>query len=185
MTTRIEKDFNITSAVHFSDKFLINYYNIKISLLVETDNVREQNIAMERLEYFLNEVISHGIFIDSNLQDVIEKYNKAGIRIITLPEEPYDQIIGMIILLKCNSIMENRLVITDLSISSKLSDNVRFCLVTEIAETIFAGDYWWNNIGLNTFDIEKSNSKKVVKLFDNEWTELGLTWKDKKVAQTT
>ena len=57
MTTRIEKDFNITSAVHFSDKFLLNYYNIKISLLVETDNVREQNIAMERLEYFLNEVI--------------------------------------------------------------------------------------------------------------------------------
>lgn len=181
--TKIEKDLNITSAVHFSDKFLINSYKLTISMIVETENIREQNVAMERLEYFLNEVVCHGIFIDSSETKAIDKYNKAGITVITLPEEPYDQIIGMTLLLKCNAIMEKRLYITDLNIASRLSDHVRFCVLSEVAEGLFDGDYWWNNPSLSTYDLEKGNTNKVVKLFDNEWTELGLTWKDKKVNQ--
>lgn len=185
MTTRIEKDLHITSGVHFSNKFMINSYILNISMTVETEQVREQNVAMERLEYFLNEIISNCIFIDSNDTEQIEKYMNAGIRVATLPEEPYDQIIGMILLLKLNSIMENRLVVTDLSISSKLSDDVRFCIFCEMAENIFVGDYWWNNPSQRTYDLDKTSNKKVVKLFDNLWAEMGLSWKEKNGQKNT
>lgn len=179
MTTRIEKDVYITSGLYFNNKFLINTYVLNISMTVETEQVREQNVAMERLEYFLNEIVSNCIFIDNKETEQIEKYVNAGINVATLPEEPYDQIIGMIILQKLNAIMENRLVVTDLSISSKLSDDVRFCVISDMAEAIFSGDYWWNNPSQQTYDFNKSSSKKVVKLFDNLWTEMGLSWKEK------
>lgn len=182
MTTRIEKDYKFNSAVHFDEKFLMNTYELTLSMVVETESVREQNIAMERLEYFITQVIDSCVFIDSKEVESIENYKKAKIKVSILPEEPYDQIIGMILLLKLNSVLENRLIVTDLNICSRLSDDVRFNIIAEVAETIFSGEYWWCNNSTTTFDLPKLNEKKskVVKLFDDEWTNLGLSWKEGK-----
>lgn len=182
MTTRIEKDYNFTAAVHFDNKFLMNYYNLTLSMVVETEAIREQNIAMERLEYFITHVIDSSVFIDSKETIAIDQYKAANIKVCILPEEAYDQIIGMILLLKLNSLLENRLIVTDLTIYSKLSDDVRFNIIAEVAETIFLGDYWWCNNSTTTYDLPKSNEKKskIVKLFDDEWASLGLSWKEGK-----
>lgn len=178
MSTRIEKDFTFHSAVHFNEKFLINSFEVTTSIYVETENIREQNVAMERLEYLFNEVLSNSIFIDESLKNEIESYRKSGIKIITLPEEPYDQIIGMVLLLKLNSIIEGKLHITDLNISSYLSDGVRLTIVSEIAENLFDGDHWFKRNSLET-ENSSVNESKVVKLFEDCWNELGLSWKEK------
>ena len=186
MTTRIEKDWVFNAGVHFDNKFIINNYQITLSMMVETESVREQNIAMERLEYFINEVIDSCIFIDKNKTKNIDYYIQAGIKVCLLPEEVYDQIIGMILLLKFNSILEKRLFVTDLTLSSKLSDNVRFHIVEEIATNLFDGDFWWNNNSTKLYDSPKLKDKKtkIVKLFDDEWTTVGLSWKDSKYTQS-
>ena len=54
MTTRIEKDFRFRSAVHFENKFEVNSYALTLSMLVETESLREQNIALSRITYFLD-----------------------------------------------------------------------------------------------------------------------------------
>ena len=53
MNPKIEKTFTLYAAVHFQDKFIINLYDFSVSMEVETDSVKEQNIAMDRIKYFL------------------------------------------------------------------------------------------------------------------------------------
>lgn len=179
MSTRIEKEFVIGAGIHINDTFLINQYIINLSMMVETDIVREQSIAMDRIEYFLHHVFENSILLSDKESEVIEKYKLANLQTILLPDDPYDQIIGMVLLLKMNSILEGRLVITDLTIESKCSEGVRFHIISEIAETLYGDEGWWTVNSLRINDLENLKENKVVKLFENEWASLGLTWKEK------
>jgi|LauGreDrversion4_2_1035121.scaffolds.fasta_scaffold573324_2 hypothetical protein len=183
MNARIEKDFYFQAAVHFEDKFYINSYDITLSLLVETDSIREQNIAMDRVTHFLSEVLQNSILVYNKDKESIDKYRTAGLKVCELPEEPYDQILSMILIQKLNTIMEDRLKITDMVLGSVLSDGVRYSMVAEVAEAVLSGNHWWNKSTIcisnseMTPDIEGDN---IVKLFNDEhWADLGLTWKEK------
>ena len=181
MSTRIEKDFVLRSGVHFEGKFLINEYKLTLSMIVETEDVREQAVAMERIEYFLSEKIENSIIVNKAETKQIELYKKAGLSVVTLPEEPYDQILGMVLLQKLNSILEKRLIVTDLLIGSFLSDGVKFTIISEIAESLLENNGWYVENSLNTNDIEnKSKANNIVKLFQDQWVEIGLTWREKK-----
>lgn len=181
MSTRIEKDFEFQSALHFEEQFLLNHFNITLSIIVETDLLREQNVAMERLEHFIYRMLDNGIFVNEIETDMIELYKNAGLKIITLPEEPFDQIIGMALIQKFNTIMENRLVVTDLLIGSKLSDGVRFTIIGEVSDTIMKNESWYNrnSLCINNFDDKSDKASKIVKLFENDWAALDLNWKEK------
>lgn len=185
MITRIERDIFFVAGVHFDDSYYINTYDFLLSMLVETDVPKEHNIAMDRLDFFIKNVVSNSVFVNEEKHDVIEKYIDAGINVITLPAEPYDQVVAMAILLKLNSIMENRIKITDLTINSLLGEGVRYPIVSETAENadMMLGDKWWHNSNIDTtnqnvFMLEPENN--VVKLFDDSvWAEFNLSWKDK------
>jgi hypothetical protein len=179
MSTRIEKDFYFHCAAHFEGKFYINSYELTASMLVETESIREQNVAMERIEYFLSNVLENGVFVNANETATIENYEKAGLKVCTTPEEPYDQIVSMILLLKLNAIMEGRLCVTDMVLGSKMSQGVRFTVVHEHAENIFSGNHWWNEPCTIIKDNKPKRREKIVKLFNDEWSEMGLTWKEK------
>jgi hypothetical protein len=179
MNTRIEKDFCFQTGLYFEDKFHIGVYDITMSMLVETESIREQNIAMDRIIYFLDEIIQNSVLVNTDKPDIIKKYQSAGLKVCELPGEPYDQILAMVLLLKLNHITEERLKITDLVIGSSLSDGVRFNIVSEIAESAFNGNYWWNSscISINSTEHDKDHSK-VIKLFTDDWVNLGLTWRN-------
>ncbi len=180
MNTRIERDFCFQTGLHFEDTFHIGVYDITLSMLVETESIKEQNIAMDRIIYFLHEVIQNSVLVHSSNQDVIEKYQSVDLKVCELPDEPYDQILAMILLLKLNSVAEERVKITDLVIGSSLSDGVRFNIVSEVAESAFSGKYWWNSpcVAMNSRDFEIGNHTKVIKLFTDDWVNLGLSWRD-------
>lgn len=176
--SEIIKDFTFLSCVHFENKFITNLYEMSASMSVETDNVHEQNIAIERMNYYLTNYLDDSIFICDKETTAIEKYQNAGIKTCIIPEEPYDQIVGMIILNKCNAIMENRIVIEDIVFGSKLSNLVRFKIDIETAVNEYSGKFWYNDHNLSS---EKKKTKtKIVSLFgNNTWEELNLTWKSK------
>lgn len=180
MSTRIVKDFTIDAAVHFENKFMITPFDMKLFMDVETDSVREQNVAIERTNYFLQYHLDSCIFVDSKLTDAISKYEQAGIRVVEMPEEPYDQIVGIVLLLKLNSIMEDRLIITDCVFGSKLSTGIKFDLAVEQAKESFHGKFWWNDPSLSLTNRTLNKKDKVVKLFDiGKWDQIGLSWKEK------
>lgn len=176
MNIQIQKDFTFLAAIHFEKKFMLNLYELSAQMEVLTENVREQNIAIERMNYFLGTYIEDAIFIEDTEKEAIQNYNNAGIKTCIVPEEPYDQIIGMILINKCNAIMENKIVINQVIFGSKLSNLIKFNIDGEVSQLEYPENAWYNK---NTLSVtEKGKKDKIVNLFDkNTWAELGLTWK--------
>lgn len=181
MTARIIRGFQFQTGVYFSGDFYVNMYEMQLQFNVMTESIREQNIALDRIKYFIQECLEHSIMIYESETDTIEKYLDADLRVCTLPEEPYDQIIGIMMLEKINSITEGRLVATDITIGSQMSDGVE-CLHSEdenIGPFRLAG--WWqeNNTKIATYS-PKGKGKKVVKLLKPsvEWKDIGLSFNE-------
>ena len=183
MITRIERDFFFLAGVHFDDAYYINSYDLMLSFLVETDCLKEHHIAMSRLEHFIKDIMSNVVFVHRDEVDAIESYEAAGIRVCELPEHPLDQVVAIILLLKMNAIMESRMKITDVTIGSLLGEGVRYPIVSELAESadMVAGNHWWHKPDKHVYDKDiEFNTDNVVKLFfDDDWVDMGLSWKDK------
>jgi hypothetical protein len=183
MNTRIEREFEFQAGVYFDGRMLMNTYAIGLSMLVMTESIPEQNIAMDRISYFLAESLESCIFVKSTEKKVIEKYVAADLKVSTLPEEPYDQIVSMLLLIKLNAITEKRLEVTDIRITTKLSDGVSFLYDNEDAYGPFEQMGWWHESGTTIADLHKAQNKKdkIVKLVNkaNDWNECSLMWQEK------
>lgn len=178
MSTRIQKDFTFLSCIHFENTFMVNCYEMFAMMTVETDDVREQNVAIERMNYFLTNQIEDCIFINEKDTDAVEKYRSAGLKTCLVPEDPYDQIIGIILINKCNAIMEGRIIVDEIVFGSKLSNLIKFNINIEDASEEYMGKHWWNDPSLSLQT--KKKKEKIVSLFDqNNWDKIELTWKAK------
>lgn len=181
MTARISRCFQLNTGVYFSGDFFVNTYDIQLQFNVLAESIKEQNIAMDRIKYFVHECIEHSILVHQDETTIIEKYIDADLKVCTLPEEPYDQIIGIMLLEKINAITEGRLTVTDIAIGSSMSDGVE-CLQSE-DENIgpFRLPGWWqeNNTKIANYSIQ-SKGKKIVKLAKPtvEWKDIGLSYDD-------
>lgn len=166
MGTKIQRDFAFQAGVHYENRLLMNIYTLSLIIYVEVENPKEQNTAMERIKYFLSECIENGVFINISEKKAIDKYIDANIRLCTLPSEPYDQVVMQALLLKLNSITEGRFVVTEIILSSKMSDGVKFFGDIEDVDDEFSNtDGWWFNSNTSTSNINKINKKeKIVKL---------------------
>lgn len=176
--TRIEKDFYFHAALHFENSFYINVYDVTISFLVESDSPHEQTIAMERVTHFIDNELKNCIFVYATDERAIERYLTAGLRVCELPEEPYDQIIAMVLLQKVNAITEGKLHATDMTLASVMSDGVRYNMVCEISENALDGDFWWNSPD-NSLSKGDTQDNVVLLFRQDVWDDLGLSWKEK------
>ena len=134
------------------------------------------------------ECFENNIFLYQNDKESIEKFSQADLKIALLPEEPYDQIIGIMAFTKLNAIVEGRLEVVDTCITSKLCDGVSY--LHSIDEDIgpFKSNGWWNDCSPKLFDKPiKNKSKKVVKLTKSStnWDDLNLGWQEKKQANVS
>lgn len=170
------------SAVHFNGKYMVNFYEMNAIMEITSLDADDQNIAVERISYFIGHCLEDCIFVHEKEKDAIDKYTKAGMKVCTLPEEPYDQIVGLVLMNKCNAIMEGRITMTDIVFGSKLSNLIKFQLENEVAEAEFPGKQWYNQPTMCIQNTRRSKKEKIVNLFDHktdDWAELELTWKSK------
>lgn len=182
MTARIFTQLNFNAGAYFEGNFFMGSYEIDLNLLVETDSIREQNIALERIKYFVMETLADSVMVHDKEVQQIEKYINADLKVCTLPEDPYDQVVGVMLLNKLNAVAEGRLHVTDITIGSTMSDGVS-CLVSDDE---FMGPFevsgWWKECSTKMNDIAiKRTSKKVVKLIKPgiDWSDVYLNWDEK------
>lgn len=182
MNARIFKEFSFFSAIHADNNFSINSYDIGLDIDVNTEDIKEQNIAMERIKFTLSK-IEDCVFVNEHEKAAIDNYLKAGIKVCTLPEDPYDQIVAVVLLRKLNAVAEHRLVVTDISIQSLICDDIKFFVsIEETSEFSSNINSWWNENNMNIADFNKKNTKKekVVSLKKEffDWADLDLAWKE-------
>jgi hypothetical protein len=187
LATKIEREFAFQAAVYFEGEFLMTIYELALKMEVETESIKEQNIAMDRIHYFLHECLGNSVFVQDTEKKAIEKYMQADIKVCTLPDEPYDQIITILLLLKLNAITDGKLHITELSLRSGLSDDVKFVYDTETISNQPFGKGWWTDCNTTITDVTKINKKdKIVRLIKQhcDWDSVGLEWEQKEHTAT-
>ncbi len=184
MNTRISRIFVFQAAIHYENNFILNDYEIELFMDVTTEDIREQNIAMDRIKYLFDVSLDSCIFVDVRDSKAIDLYSRAGIAVCPLPDEPYDQVLAAVLLCKLNMITEKHLFVTEIKIKSRICDDVVFYVAhDEEAEFQHLSNVWWNENNPNVSNsIKKSKKEKVVELKKEpgDWNSLGLSWKEEK-----
>lgn len=180
MTARISKEFSFNAAIHFENMFIINNYEVNLFMDVNTEDMEEQTIALERLKYLFEECFENGLFIHLHQEkQIIENYLKAGLKLITLPDEPYDQVVASVIMKKVDSILEEKMFVEEISILSKICEGVEFHIGSdEDLDLLHTKDAWWFSPLPVVNDLAKKSKDKVVKLKKDaiDWSTLCLNW---------
>ena len=126
MNVRLQKTLTFTSGVWYDDtKHLqMNTYTVRVHLHTNTSNTADQNIAFGRMKYFVYYEMDSGIFVNQKLKEKSLQLLSSGLSVITMPTDPVDQMIGIMLYYKLNAIMEQRLIVTEVEIESCFGENL-------------------------------------------------------------
>ena len=187
MNVRLEYTLHFTAGVHWANRLIMNGYQLRVYMLTNTSEAEITNIAFERLKHFITEQIDSSIFINNEEQESIRQYTNSGITVTTLPRDPVDQIVGVVLFYKLNAIMEGRITVLETELSSHLGDNMVYLhSENETAEDIVFPD-WCKSPDLTHFDLKFQDGDQVVTLHPShysQWAELGLGWPNQEPEET-
>jgi len=176
MNVRLYYETVFLAGVYFDDQLQMNSYNVGINLITRTLDSANSNIALERVKTFIDGLNST-VFINSCWPDHEEIMSQMGIDVTTLPEEPVDQIVGMMLYYKLNAVMEGRMEITQLELSSSLGDNVCYLHDEEDPIGPFHQTGWWHDAtAIRTKNSPTDTKTNIVKIKHKNWREFGLEW---------
>lgn len=177
MNVRLQTNLEFLGAVYFADELQLNSYQVNLGLVTNTKNTPKINVAMERLKAFVYSELANAVYIHQDRMDVAEVLQMLGTNIVTLPEEPVDQIVGMMLYSKLNAIMEGVMTVVSLDISSSLGDDVWYQHDDEDSLGPYAADGWWNlpTVQHDSLSVAEVDNK-IVEVRPNAWVEYGLMW---------
>ena len=126
MNVRLRYNITFTAAPWFDGELLMTNYTLALNFLTQTLDPQDQNIALERVKYFLLNELHSTVFINQADVERAEAFSDVGLNVTTLPEEPVDQVVCIMLFHKLNAIMEGRMKITELVMSSEAGDSIEY-----------------------------------------------------------
>jgi hypothetical protein len=181
MNARIRQQFNFVAGLVYKDHYVSNLYQLTLDMLTATDDPEEQNVAYERIKYWVEDVLADSVLIQ-NTDPTIDAHRATGRRVHALPEEPIDSVLGVMIYLKTNAIAENRMMVTEVALSSSEGRDVIYLHGSneEEVEILTEPGWWWES---RPYCIDHKNRRKIdsnVIALDRmpEWADLGLDWEN-------
>lgn len=177
MNVQLEYNTGFLAGVYWEGRVLLNRYTISLGLLTASTVDSDHNIALDRIRYLIEEVFYNCVFVGTD-RTASKKLEAAGIRVVMTPELPVDQIIGIILYSKLSAVMEGRMIISQIKISSDLGDNIVYVHNNFENTSLFDQTGWWADPTPNVSAFIK-NPGKVVELTPTEtWENLELGWED-------
>jgi predicted Fe-Mo cluster-binding NifX family protein len=178
MNVRLEYDMNWRAAIWFEERLQINDYSAELSIYTNTMDHEDHVTSMARLNHFMYHELTNTVFIKQDNQDQLRALAAAGIKVTTLPEEPIDQIIGIALYCKLNAILEQRMMVTNVTIQSLLGDNVRYLHSSQESLGPCSDDGWWMDAGpIHSNFKPAAGNRRVVKINRTPtWRDLDLGW---------
>lgn len=162
--------------LYWADSILTNQYHVTMNITTACRDHESQNIAMDRMNYMLHDVFRDSVMIDAKEHDRIRLLKAAGLRVTTLPAEPVDQIIGLMLYCKMNAVCEGRLVIDAVNLCSDHGDHIWYLHDDTESVGPFQNAGWWNDADPSQWQ-QRQPGKTVVNLkTKSEWTRLELDW---------
>jgi len=176
MNVKLSSQHTVLAGFWWDNTLNFNNYTVNIDMLTATNDVVEQNIAFLRLRYILENTLSDVVFINQEETDVIKRCLDAGIQVAVLPEDPVDQIVGMALHAKLSAVVEDRLVIRAVRLSSNRGDDIIYEHSEAEFNLLFEQPGWWST--MDPVDTENTGAvdKSSVITSRRRWQELDLSW---------
>lgn len=177
MNVKLSHAVDFSAVVVEGSRIFPNSYKLKIDMVTLTENSEHQNIAIQRILIFIREILNGSIFchVANPNATKLEKIAK-GSRIILFPEEPFDQIVAMILFHKLHAIVEGNFEIESIKIGSNISPDLVYT-VEDFEDFDYDEDNieipWWGRPDPTTTD----NPKKLKKA--SSWSDINLEWEPK------
>lgn len=165
------------AGIHYDGQLQMNEYTVKVYMMTNTHDPDDHNIALNRIKHFVYNELESTIFIDANNVEQCRLYAAAGVNITTMPAEPVDQLIGIMLASKFAAITEERLLIGEVELSSMLSDGIVYLHGENESVNDVSMPAWWHASDLVHCDPELIDTEKVVAIHKHGiWRELNLHW---------
>ena len=179
MNVRLKYDLHFNAGVYYNSNTILNNYSLRLWMITNTELAEDQNTAFERMKYFVYNHVDNTMFIDRAEQEQCAKFLQAGLNITTMPGDPVDQLIGIMLYHKLNAIMEQRMTIVETELSSSQGQAMTY-LHSEGENTLgVEAPAWWQNADLAHSDFALPESEKVVSMQTTmAWRDLDLAWSE-------
>jgi len=179
MNVRLQYAINFTAGIFYDGHLQMNNYISKIYMLTNTPDSAANNIAFERIKYFVYNQLDSSIFINSENEEQCQKYVDAGLSITTFPGDPVDQLVGIMLYYKLKAITEEQMIIGEVEISSGLGDGLIYIHGESETTDELIPPQWWNSADLVHCDSTLIETDKIVSMHQSSvWRELDLAWPD-------
>ena len=179
MNVRLKYDLHFNAGVYYNGNTILNNYSLRLWMITNTELPEDQNTAFERMKFFVYNHVDNTMFIDRAEQEQCAKFLQAGLSITTMPGDPVDQLIGIMLYHKLNAIMEQRMTIVETELSSAQGQAMTY-LHSEGENTLgVEPPGWWLSADLSHSDFALPESEKVVSMqTTTAWRDLDLAWSD-------
>ena len=128
----------------FNTSLVMNHYKIDLRMITATSDQREINVAVARCLYMIDQEFTDTVFVEQCHGDLIEHLEAAGADVTELPAQPVDQIIGIMLYCKLNAVMEQRVRISRLELSSVRGQDVWYAHDENETQGPFDTAGWWD-----------------------------------------
>jgi hypothetical protein len=178
MNVKIGYTSHFVAGVWWDDHLIMSTYTATFKMITATDSPVDTNTALDRLKYIVEEYLPDSVFIKETNTDQIELLQAAGIKTIAMPEEPVDQIIGMMLYSKINAVMDGRILLRSVMLSSTAGDDVIYEHDLSESTAPFDEPGWWQQPTPTCEPETKHNAETNLFVLSttNPWRELGLEW---------
>ena len=185
MNVRLQYPFKFTAGVWYDGQMKMNNYDVRLWLLTNSVEPDSHNVALERIRYFIHGRLDSSILISSEHADQVKQLHATGLRITTLPGDPVDQIIGIMLYSKLSAIMEGRMILGEVEINSDLGGGVVYMHNEEENLGPLEQSGWWHDADLTQCHSELIGEEKVMSLARSTiWRELELSWPEEESKST-
>jgi len=180
----IELNETFSTTMIIEDVVIPNTWNITVNLMPNTAKNKLYNKAMERVQYFIQEILDNSIFVGChNLKLLSEIPFKAQVHVF--PDEPWDHLIAMCLYTKINSMCEEVFYVDSVTITSHQARSVSHnfseadggneCLLQMFQDEPDLEAYvkYWYKPTPQLFLLHEG-----LKIVDHPWDELELQYED-------
>ena len=166
MSKRITWDTRFKSIIVVDSELFSNEYKCKITITPHSQSLKEQSAYFERLKNLFDLVLGNTIIVwrDDPLFSVLKK--NTNNRFIELPKPPYDQIMAAVCFCKANAVLDSKITVNNLELSSWQGDGITYSVDKDSDELVlldtvdwFSDKYknfhpWWLRADTATYDKE-------------------------------
>ena len=176
MNVKISSQHKFLAGFWWNTRLEFNYYTVDVDMLTATVDIVEQNIAFLRLRYIIEDTLSDIVFINQTEIDTIRSMKQAGIRVAVLPEDPVDQIVGMVLHTKLSLVVEDRIIIRGIRLQSVKGDDIVYEHNEVEFNPFFDRHGWWSTIDpADTETVDTPNNVTAITAA-RRWRDLGMSW---------